>query len=314
MKWILKSSLVIGLPLILLYAYNYYPIEISVNGIVLKKITYTDFIEDTSDIPIIRNTTSAPNTIADSTISNGLNHSKLLPVAVEGVDINDTLKYKNSQYLANKDKLSDVDSNVTSHLKLGIPDSSQQRILFIGDSQAGGMASVLNDYCSENGHKLVATFTWYSATIFNFGYSNKVDDLIEKYQPTLIMVVIGLNELYAKDLKKRTAAANLLRAKIGSIPYLWIGPANYTEDYGINQVFEQTATSNRFVLSKHLNLPKASDKRHPNRDGYRIWMEHIARFIQSSDLYNFKFEIPKKFGYRISGKIISCNAAKERGY
>ncbi len=86
------------------------------------------------------------------------------------------------------------------------------------------------------------------------------------------------------------------------------------EHFAINKVYEQTATSNRFVLSKNLNLPKGGDKRHPNRDGYRIWMEHVARFIQTSELYNFKFEIPKKFGYRISGRIITCNAAKERGY
>lgn len=314
MKWLLKSSLVLGLPLILLYAYNYFPIEISVNGIVLKKITYVDSIEDVSDITPVKNTNKPSQSTTNPALIKGVNDSNISVLASVDVEKLDTLQLKTSSNFFKQENLFDLDTNANKHVKSGIADSSQQRILFIGDSQAGGMASVLNDYCYENGHKLVATFTWYSATILNFGYSNKVDDLIEKYQPTLIMIVIGLNELYAKDLKKRTSAANLLKAKIGNIPYLWIGPANYVNDLGINQVFEQTATPNRFVLSKDLNLPKATDKRHPNRDGYRIWMEHIARFIQSSDLYNFKFEVPKKFGNRISGRIISCNAAKERGY
>ena len=129
-----------------------------------------------------------------------------------------------------------------------------------------------------------------------------------------IVVVLGLNELYARDLTKRTQAANLLRAKFGNTPYLWIGPANFMEDSGINKVFEQIATSERFILSKHLNLPKSTDKRHPNREGYRIWMDYIAKFIQASKLYDFKFEKPKKFGNRISGKVTYANAAKDKGY
>ena len=302
MKWILKSALVLGLPFIILYAYNYSPLDITINGIVLKKIISEDSNEDS----LVKSSNANPSKISIESIKfDELNSKKTLSDL--RVNNTDTFNSENSQHI-------DFNADTSSNFKLGIPDSSQQRILFIGDSQAGGLVSVLNDYCFENGHKLVATFTWYSATIFNFGYSNKVDELIKKYQPTLIMIVLGLNEMYAKDIVKRTSAANLLKAKIGSIPYLWIGPANYMEDFGINKVYEQTATSNRFVLSKDLNLPKGGDKRHPNREGYRIWMEHVARFIQTSDLYNFKFEIPKKFGYKMTGRIITCNAAKERGY
>ena len=302
MKWILKSALVLGLPFIILYAYNYSPLDITINGIVLKKIISEDSNEDS----LVKSSNANPSKISIESIKfDELNSKKTLSDL--RVNNTDTFNSENSQHI-------DFNADTSSNFKLGIPDSSQQRILFIGDSQAGGLVSVLNDYCFENGHNLVATFTWYSATIFNFGYSNKVDELIKKYQPTLIMIVLGLNEMYAKDIVKRTSAANLLKAKIGSIPYLWIGPAKYMEDFGINKVYEQTATSNRFVLSKDLNLPKGGDKRHPNREGYRIWMEHVARFIQTSDLYNFKFEIPKKFGYKMTGRIITCNAAKERGY
>ena len=54
-----------------------------------------------------------------------------------------------------------------------------QRILLIGDSETGGLIYPLNDYCVANGHKLEAVYTWFSASILNFGYSNKVDELIE---------------------------------------------------------------------------------------------------------------------------------------
>ena len=41
-----------------------------------------------------------------------------------------------------------------------VDDSTQHRILLIGDSEAGGMKNVLNDYCQSNGHKLVAAYAW----------------------------------------------------------------------------------------------------------------------------------------------------------
>ena len=48
-----------------------------------------------------------------------------------------------------------------------LDDSTQHRVLLIGDSEAGGIKNVLNDYCRSNGHKLVATVEWYSATTIN---------------------------------------------------------------------------------------------------------------------------------------------------
>ncbi|MFN9940086.1 MAG: hypothetical protein ACK56I_11505, partial [bacterium] len=111
----------------------------------------------------------------------------------------------------------------TDYSKIVKSDSSHQRVLFMGDSQAGGLLSLFNDYCVENGHELVATHIWNSAQIFNYGYSTKADELIKQFQPTLIVIVLGLNEMYARDIPKRTQAANLLRSKLGDIPYLWIG-------------------------------------------------------------------------------------------
>jgi lysophospholipase L1-like esterase len=289
-RWILLFALSLGVPFLLLFAYNYSSIEINLLGTPLKKITTVDsldlWLDMASNLPQENDHNydfpwlskfeypedSAALTISVIPLAPGILLDSLLSES-EPLDSTEIQSPDSARtgiiYLPDTISFSSVPKS----------DSSEQRILFMGDSQAGGLLHIFNDYCVENGHKMVAAHVWNSATIYNYGFSKRVDELINQYQPTLIVIVLGLNELHARDIAKRTQAANLLRAKFGNIPYLWVGPANYMEDSGINKVYEQVATSERFVLSKHLNLPKGSDKRHPNREGYKIWMDYIARAL-----------------------------------
>lgn len=191
---------------------------------------------------------------------------------------------------------------------------TNQRVLLMGDSECGGLCYPLNDYCKANGHELVATLVWNSAGIFNYAYSDTVVKIIEKYKPTYIFIVLGLNEMYARDLSKRQKAAAVLARKLEGIPYTWVGPANYMEDYGINNVYKQAAKSGAFYLTKQLTLPKGKDKRHPNKEGYRIWMDSLATWVSHSARYPLPLALPGKRNRGITGKIISLNAAKYRGY
>jgi hypothetical protein len=316
-RWIFLSAISLQLPFLLLYLYSYSSIEINLFGIVLKKIT----VADSTNFDL------KSNSLQDGT--KRLSFPWTIKVEFHSTPITptypSTLSYTLSHLRGSQDTVSCQESitplgglfyltDTTTLAKVQKSDSSAQRILFMGDSQAGGLLHIFNDYCVENGHQIVAAHIWYSSTVLNYGYSGVVDEKIKQFQPTLIVIVLGMNELYAQDLDKRTQAANLLRQKFGNIPYLWIGPANFVEDKGINKVYQQIATSERYVLSKNLNIPRGSDKRHPNQDGYTIWMEHIAKFIQSSPLYNFKFDTPIKYGNRIAGKVTQANAAKDRGY
>ena len=184
----------------------------------------------------------------------------------------------------------------------------------MGDSECGGLYRQLNDYCFQNGHNLVASVVWNSATILNFAYSDTIASIINKFQPTYIFIVVGLNELYARDLDKRRAAAELLASKLKGIRYSWIGPANFTRDFGINKVFSEAAEHGAFFLSRDLNLPKGKDNRHPNSEGYRIWMDSIANWIQTTARYPLLMNTPGGRNQPCKSKVINLNAAKYRGY
>jgi hypothetical protein len=193
-------------------------------------------------------------------------------------------------------------------------DSTKHRIILLGDSECGGLTYPLNAYCEENGHKLVLSFVWNSASIFNLAYSDTITKIIEKYKPTYLFLVIGLNELYAKDLNKRKMAADLFAKKISNIPYSWIGPANYRQDFGINKVFSSSADSGCFFLTNDMELPRGEDGRHPNKLGYKLWMDSIASWIKISAKHKLVMNKPTKTKYSLKSKIINLNAANFRGY
>lgn len=193
-------------------------------------------------------------------------------------------------------------------------DTTKHRILLIGDSESGGLRYPLNDYCLANGHKIILSLEWYSATTFNFGRSDTIQKIIAKYKPTYIFLVFGLNELYARDLKARKIAANQLAKKLHGIPYAWIGPANWEEDNGINKVFQSSADSGTYFLTKKLTLTRAEDGRHPDVQGYRVWMDSIAGWIQTSSKYKMLMKPPRKRGRPFRAPVITINAAKYRGY
>lgn len=195
-----------------------------------------------------------------------------------------------------------------------VDDSTRHRVILIGDSEAGGMKNVLNDYCQSNGHKLVATIEWASATSFNFAKSDTISKIIQRYHPTFVFVLFGLNEVLAKDYSNRKYLAKQFHKRIAGIPYAWIGPTNWGYDYVVSDAFQAAADSAAFYSSKHLILPKAMDGRHPSLPGYRIWMGNVANWLQESSRWRIRMMPPSRFGYPKKYKAIVLNAADYRGY
>lgn len=292
---ILKAAAIIGIPVLLLFAYQYSPFVIRTNSWEVKKMNQNTEIES-----------STKSKKKESAFSKKVSKEEKKKI-IEGI--------LNTPFDMPRDtskRLAHIRPNHTFGAEK--ENNISQRILLLGDSETGGLIYPLNDYCVANGHKLDAVFTWFSASILNFGYSNKVDELIEKYKPTFVIFVVGLNEMYVTDMDRRSEAAQLFLEKLGDTPYLWVGPANFTTDKGINKVFESTAAPGCFLLSKDLDIPRGGDHRHPNVEGYKIWMDYIANYIQGNSAYPFNFLPPEHEHVKLEGRVILANAAKDKGY
>lgn len=291
---ILLAAAIIGIPVLLLFIYNYSSLTLNFGERVLKKIDPNAILE----LPVNADTT----TNLEKELSSSEKEEIIRAVLREDYALPSDTSKKAATARPNMPLSAEKEEHIS------------QRILLLGDSETGGLIYPLNDYCVANGHKLEAVYTWFSASILNFGYSNKVDELMEKYKPTFVIFVVGLNEMYVTDMDRRTEAAKLFLKKIGDTPYLWVGPANFTTDRGINKVFETTADPGCFVLSKDLEIPRGGDHRHPNTEGYKIWMDYIASYIQSNHAYPFNFLPPERTNFKLQGRVILANAAKDKGY
>ena len=291
---ILLAAAIIGIPVLLLFVYNYSSLTLNFGERILKKVDPNAVLE----LPVNSDT----NTNLEKELSSSAKEEIIRAVLREDYALPSDTSKKAATARPNMPLSAEKEEHIS------------QRILLIGDSETGGLIYPLNDYCVANGHKLEAVYTWFSASILNFGYSNKVDELMEKYKPTFVIFVVGLNEMYVTDMDRRTEAAKLFLKKLGDTPYLWVGPANFTTDHGINKVFEQTADPGCFVLSKDLVIPRGGDHRHPNVEGYKIWMDYIASYIQSNHAYPFNFLPPERTNFKLQGRVILANAAKDKGY
>ena len=242
--------------------------------------------------------------------------------AIAGVDTLDlmvpTISVPDS--LLSRDSISGLDTilaqlNTELNVDMGSSDSTKQfKIALIGDSQAGGLIRFLNNYCQENNYRFSFAVVWYSASIFNYAYADTVQKILNKFKPDFLLVSLGLNELWARDLERRKSAAIKFLKKIEHIPYCFIGPANYMEDKGINDVYANCVGDGKFFLSKDLNLPKGGDGRHPSTEGYKIWMDTIAKWMYTESVYHIKM-VPPSQKYSLQKiKRINLNAAKYKGY
>jgi hypothetical protein len=171
-------------------------------------------------------------------------------------------------------------------------DTSHHRILLVGDSQVEGLRIPFYDYCIKNKHELVAAMTWYSSTDLDYAANDTLSQVIKKYKPDYIVMVIGLNELWMKNQEPSTAAVRKIIDLFDTIPYAWIGPANWQEDHGINETYQKTVDPGCFFLSKDLVLPRAKDGRHPSRIGYQIWMDSLAYWFEEKAFFRLPMKKP----------------------
>ncbi|MBM3938539.1 MAG: SGNH/GDSL hydrolase family protein [Sphingomonadales bacterium] len=295
---IVWAGLSISLPLFLLYIYSCSPQTLKLGQVELKQIL------GNQDIDAMLAALDEPENNSDGASSNSLSQPHDSIGSSQNGD--SSIPFLSQNYSRDF---------VLPPYELPIfADTTKHRILLIGDSESGGLRYPLNDYCLANGHKIILSLEWYSATTFNFGRSDTIQKIIAKYKPTYIFLVFGLNELYARDLRARKIAANQLAKKLRGIPYAWIGPANWEEDNGINKVFQSSADSGTYFLTKKLTLTRAGDGRHPDTKGYRVWMDSIAGWIQTSSKYKMLMKPPRKRGRPFRAPVITINAAKYRGY
>jgi hypothetical protein len=173
-------------------------------------------------------------------------------------------------------------------------DTTTQKILLIGDSMLEGLGPRLKDYTAQNNHQL-NTVIWYSSSTEYFGQSDTLKYFIKKFQPTYIMLVIGANELFVSDIiRTRQGYVKKILNQIDTINYVWIGPPNWKDDTGINDLIIKNVGKGRYFPSKNLNYKRSKDGAHPTHESAAVWMDSIATWVMRDSYRPIKLEKPLK--------------------
>ena len=173
-------------------------------------------------------------------------------------------------------------------------DTTRQTILFFGDSMLEGLCRRLIDYAVENGHEL-HTVIWYSSTTQIWAETDTLQYFINKYHPTFLMTCLGGNELSVRDLDRRNSFIKSIIKKMNRYPFVWIGPPNWKEDTGINEMIVTNVGESRYFESKRLKYNRYKDGAHPTRESAAMWMDSIAVYLQNDALVPIEMTPPDKY-------------------
>lgn len=160
-------------------------------------------------------------------------------------------------------------------------DSLPQSIFIFGDSMTYNLALRLAQYAKANGHR-INSVNWDSSNTKIWADYDTLANCIARYKPTQIFISLGSNELYFKDPSSRLKYVRKILETIDTIPYVWIGPPNWKEDTGINDMLERACRPGTFFRSAGMEFKRKKDHIHPTREASALWVDSIMRWLPKS--------------------------------
>ena len=158
------------------------------------------------------------------------------------------------------------------------PDTTVRRLLLFGDSMTILVANRMAYYGAQNGYDIYSV-TWYSSSTKVWGECDTLSYFIKEYNPDFIIVTLGSNELFIRNIDERSVFVDAIKKQIGKIPFVWIGPPNWKEDTGINDMIERNIPTGTFFRTDGMKLARGSDNVHPTQKAADIWADSIMRWM-----------------------------------
>lgn len=200
---------------------------------------------------------------------------------VKKAPVSDYLLKEESGTLLSMEESADSINTEDSQPEIIKTDSLPQSLFIFGDSMTFNLALRLAQYAKQNGHT-IHSVNWDSSNTKIWAEHDTLSYYIEKYRPTQIFISLGSNELYYKDPETRAPYVKKILEIIDTIPYVWIGPPNWKEDTGINDMLQRICKKRSFFRSAGMQFKRKKDNIHPTRESSAMWVDSIMRWLPES--------------------------------
>lgn len=154
------------------------------------------------------------------------------------------------------------------------------RVLQIGDSFAAALGGELSKLFKDVGVR--STLEYKTASyIPNWSYEGDIPKFVSNYQPDLVLITLGANEIEIPKPDERIKPIKHLVSTLGGRPCVWIAPPLWKPDTGLLQVIRDNVAPCRYLDSNALvhDLPRGRDKIHPSAEGRQIWAKIVFDWL-----------------------------------
>ncbi len=152
-----------------------------------------------------------------------------------------------------------------------------------GDSMVGGgLCKALAPRFKAEGTKFVRD-VWEAASIVVFDDTDRIPDLMKRYDPDLVLITLGANDLFAKHPEVYAKHIEGIAKKVGDRDCFWIGPPAWKKDNGLIDVIREHASPCKFYDSTPLVLERRPDGIHPTEKGGEVWAAAFWSFLKRGE-------------------------------
>ena len=153
-------------------------------------------------------------------------------------------------------------------------------VLHIGDSFAAALGVELGKRLKAAGVRNALEYKT-ASYIPNWSFGGDIPKFISNYQPDLVLITLGANEIEIPKPEQRAGAIRHLVSELGGRPCVWIAPPLWKQDTGLLQVIRDNVLPCRYLDSNALvhDLPRGRDKIHPSAEGRGIWAEIVFQWL-----------------------------------
>lgn len=275
-------------------------VKVNIAGLELRHPKLPEYAKNAADtVPLSDSTFAEALTFADSIALSVIEEVLPIPdssVLPQPIEQGTSVAVAEAEMVALNDTAASVQSSLAVSENLAQANDStpkkKGKLLLIGDSMTEHLRTRLRDYGIKNGYDIECVI-WYGSTTAHFGTCDTLAYFIRKYRPSFVMLALGSNELFIKDIReKRDGYVKHIVSQMGRTPFLWIAPPNWKEDTGINDMILENVGASRYYESRKLHYTRASDGAHPTRESAYQWMDSIAVFMNNNPRFPVEMTFP----------------------